>query len=58
MIAWTLILTLTGYSAQSGHTMDHIDGFKTEHACLIAGTTWLQSTKNNYGNKFALCVQK
>lgn len=59
MSTWILVLTLWGYTSQSGKAIDHIHGFKTQEACMAAGAAWLRSKpKNTNADISALCLEQ
>lgn len=61
---YSLILTLAMvYYSGTAATIEHIDGFTSEAACLKAGNAWLEQMKKasvNYNTSTAraMCVQK
>ncbi len=55
---WILILTIAGYSSQSGHAVNAVPGFVSRDACMMAATSWVSEyrTTNSSGAPRALCV--
>lgn len=43
METWILILTLYGRSQYGGVSIEKVDGFRTEKACLSAAKQWLMA---------------
>ena len=43
MTTWILIITLAGYSSQSGQAIHSIPGFSTSAECIAAGEAWRKS---------------
>lgn len=60
MTEYVLILTLIGYSSQSGQAIEHIGGFATQAQCLDAGNAWLASVRMANANRLtrANCVAR
>jgi hypothetical protein len=59
MTTWVLVLTLWGWTSQSGKAITHIDGFKSQTACVAAGQAWLDSKpKGANSTTSALCLQQ
>ena len=59
MATWILILTMYDHKQNNGpavtSSIESINGFKTERACLYAGSAWLKQNNINYVK--ALCVR-
>lgn len=59
MTTWILILTLTTQDpykiGQPSTTIESIQGFKTQSACMTAANAWLKQN-NRFDHIKALCV--
>lgn len=54
---WILILTMTTISTGGGVSIEHIPGFASKEACVVAGNAWLDSMQNrNFIRITSLCV--
>jgi len=56
---WVLVLTILGYTTQSGQAMVSIPGFTSYSACVVAADVWIKSTdiKGSVAYKRAVCVR-
>ena len=61
---WILILTLVGYSSQSGQAIESVPGFTNRAECMVAAQAWLdqvhevgRSVSGTSVFPRALCVQ-
>jgi hypothetical protein len=56
---WILVLTILGWTNQSGQAVTGIPGFTSEAACTAAANAWLKNTdeKGNNAYKRAVCVR-
>lgn len=56
---YVLILTLFGISASAGPHVEHISGFTSNEACLVAGNAWLKQVRESAhgGVARAQCVK-
>lgn len=57
---WILVLTIFGYSSQSGQSVTAINGFTSEAACMAAADAWIKqayAVEYNSSYKRALCVK-
>lgn len=55
---WILILTIAGYSSQSGQAVNSVPGFVSRDVCMVAATAWVAEyrTTKSSGTPRALCV--
>ena len=56
---WILVLTILGWTNQSGQSVAGIPGFTSEVACVAAGNAWLKNTEEKGSNAYrrAVCVK-
>jgi len=61
MYTFVLVLTIIGYSSQSGHAVTNVPGFSSAQECVEAGNAWLKhhrGTRNAGATMTAVCVKQ
>lgn len=56
---WILIITLIGFSSQSGHAVSSVTGFTSDKTCMVAAGAWIEQSRKAGGmvSARALCVK-
>lgn len=59
MGTWILILTIVGFTTQSGQSVMGVPGFTSEVSCMAAANAWIAqaAAAEGSGAKRALCVK-